>query len=178
MRLVALHEPSEETLDDVEHFEIERTSGVFFRVRRRPQPGDPPDAEDVARQVQALTRTWAAVLFAPAFRTGPRASVEPAPALASDAGFSLVMRLGAWLPQAGDTACELEVPAYVRKWMPVDRAIVVPIQALSTVGWIAVPNAAKTRDLVRKIEQIASAVALDLDRADRRTRLAALNQPF
>ena len=178
MRLVALHEPGEDTLDDVEHFEIERTSGVFFRVRRRPQPGDAPDAEDVARQVQALTRTWAAVLFAPSFRTGPRASVEPPPARVSDTGFALVTRLGAWLPQAGDTACELEVPAYVRKWMPVDRAIVVPIQALSTVGWIAVPNAAKTLDLLRKIEQIASAVALELDGADRRTRLAALANPF
>jgi hypothetical protein len=162
------------SLESLEGLEIERTSGVFRVARKRDKKSAAPSTEDIARAVQAITRTWVAVLFVPGFRAGGRASVVPAPARADDSGFSLVMRLGAWLPQAGEATCALDVPAYVRRWMPVDRALAVPIQTLHTVGWIAVPFIGSTRDQVRRIEAIASGVALELDRADRSERIAAL----
>jgi hypothetical protein len=171
MRLApARHDPAP-LLDELE---IERTSGVFLRAPRAPRPASPCGAEDIARAVQALTRTWAAVLLTPTVRLGASANVYPAPARPDDSGFSLVMRLSAWLPQAGDTARPLAVPAYVRKWMPIEAALVVPIQVLRTVGWIAIPHTGSTRDVVREVEAIASGAALDLESAERRDRLASL----
>ena len=166
--------PEIEEREGTERVDVERTSGVFLRARKVARKSAAPSAEEVARAVQAVTRTWAAVLFVPGFRAGGRASVVPAPVRADDSGFSLVMRLGAWLPQAGDGTRELAVPAYVRRWMPIDRALVVPIQTLDTMGWIAVPFVGATREQVRRLEEIASSVALDLDRADRSERVAAL----
>ncbi len=160
-----------------ENLELERTSGVFFRSRRVAQAAPcAPHAEDIARAVHSVTRTWAAVLLTPSFRLGATASVFPAPAQRDDSGFSLVMRLSAWLPQAGDSAGALTVPAYVRRWMPVDAALVVPIQTLHTVGWIAVPHTGSTRELVREVEGIASGIALDFDCTERRERIATLSR--
>ena len=162
---------------EAERLEIERVSGVFRRAPATPlalRRTAPYEAEDLARTVQALTRTWAAVLLLPTVRLGATASVVPGPPRPDDSGFSLVMRLSAWLPQAGDVAQALEVPAYVRRWMPVDAALVVPIQVLHAVGWIAVPHAGCTREVAREIEAIASAVALEVERAERRERLASL----
>jgi hypothetical protein len=161
-------------LESLEGLEVERTSGVFLRGRRVVRDAPPCGAEDVARAVHAVTRTWAAVLLVHPLHVAASASVFPAPARPDDSGFSLVMRLSAWLPQAGDVSRALAVPVYVRKWMPVDAALVIPIQTLATVGWIAVPQTGSARELVRRVEAIASGVALDLEGGERKERLSSL----
>lgn len=144
----------------------DRASGVYGT--------DPYSADSIAQRAREIVPRGAiAVLLAPAVGRGPVcASIGHAPV--EDLGFSLALRLAAWLQPVQDSG-PIDVPAYVKDWFPVSRVAVVPMRTPCwTAGWMVVSLEQLTRTRVRDLEELGAEAAVAIETADRRSRLATL----
>jgi hypothetical protein len=103
-----------------------------------------------------------------------RAASRPVGAPSDDHGFSLALRLNAWLADLGDAEQGL-VPTFLAPWLrPVAHAIV----PIASPGWCAghllVPVQALTRTSLYTLRDRAFELALAVEEADRAWTIAQL----
>jgi hypothetical protein len=105
-------------------YEEERPSGVY----RRPRYAG-PRAIEAATQLTEIVGGPVAILLLPA-RVAPDAPVAPSGIDVDEHGFSVSLRLYAWLSEV-EHPSRVAVPPYVADLFPAEEAIVLPLRAFS-----------------------------------------------
>jgi hypothetical protein len=152
-------------------------SGVFLAGQRsRPPTSRPiPTPDSIAASVlRALALPAIAVLLAPSCGLPVRATSRPIGAPTDDQGFSLALRLHAWLGDLGDAEHGI-APTFLAPWL---RPVVHAIVPIASPGWCAghllVPAKALTRASLYTLRDRAFELALSVEEADRAWSIAQL----
>jgi len=84
--------------------------------------------------------------------------------------------MAAWLAGIDKVRAPV-VPEYLKAWIPLERALVVPMYTpVWQAGFLIVEPCAATRTRLRKLTQIAVQFALEIETADRQYRHQVLQE--